>query len=221
MMSLAYAAELSGARHVGADAALRGVSTDTRSIGEGTLFIALRGERFDGHDFVLAARDKGAAAAMVDERAAPGLGDAGLPLAVVGDTRVEHRAVGRGQGLGEQALQVGLDGDDVELANRTVDLLDDRRGQADADAAGQLGGVVDQVGGDGAVLGHGFDDRAHVADVHALFEEQLEHFLQGCDADHLGNHVFDQFGSQFRHVLDELLCLDAAQKLGGVELHQV
>ena len=87
MMSLAYAAELSGARHVGADAALRGVSTDTRSIGEGTLFIALRGERFDGHDFVLAARDKGATAAMVDERAAPGLGNAGLPLAVVGDTR--------------------------------------------------------------------------------------------------------------------------------------
>ena len=87
MMSLAYAAELSGARLQGADVALNGISTDTRAIGTGTLFIALRGERFDGHDFVGVARDGGAAAAMVDERAAAGLGGMDLPLAVVGDTR--------------------------------------------------------------------------------------------------------------------------------------
>ena len=63
--------------------------------------------------------------------------------------------------------------------------------------------------------------RAHVADVHAFFQQQLEHFLQGGDSDHLGNHVFDQFGGQLGDVLDELLRLDAAQQPGCVHLHQV
>lgn len=44
---------------------VRGVSTDSRSVGRGQLFVALKGERFDGHDFVEAARQKGAAAALV------------------------------------------------------------------------------------------------------------------------------------------------------------
>ena len=34
------------------DCALQAVATDSRSIDEGELFVALRGERFDGHDFV-------------------------------------------------------------------------------------------------------------------------------------------------------------------------
>ena len=56
------------------------------------------------------------------------------------------------------------------------------------------------------------DDRAHIADVHALFEQQLEDFLQRGDGDHLGNHVFDQFRGQLGHVLDQLLVFDAAQQ---------
>ena len=43
-----------------------GVSTDSRSIRAGDLFVALRGERFDGHDFLKAAAAASAAAAMVD-----------------------------------------------------------------------------------------------------------------------------------------------------------
>ncbi|MEO9701804.1 Mur ligase family protein, partial [Marinobacter alexandrii] len=44
-----------------------GVSTDTRSIGPGQLFVALRGDNFDGHRFLQMARDRGAVAAVVDE----------------------------------------------------------------------------------------------------------------------------------------------------------
>jgi UDP-N-acetylmuramoyl-tripeptide--D-alanyl-D-alanine ligase len=53
------------------------------------LFVALRGERFDGHDFVAAARERGAAAAVVDAAGAKALrgADGDLPLAVVADTR--------------------------------------------------------------------------------------------------------------------------------------
>jgi len=46
---------------------IHGVSTDTRSIRGGDLFVALEGERHDGHDFVAEAAGKGAAAVMVSE----------------------------------------------------------------------------------------------------------------------------------------------------------
>ena len=74
----------------GANARFAAVSTDTRTLGEGSLFVALRGERYDGHEYIGAARARGAAAAMVDRRApaAAGTGDAGLPLLVVDDTRL-------------------------------------------------------------------------------------------------------------------------------------
>jgi UDP-N-acetylmuramoyl-tripeptide--D-alanyl-D-alanine ligase len=62
------------ARRPGAEA-FSGVSTDTRSIDPGALFVALVGERFDGHAFLAVARDRGAAAAVVRRGtgAVPGL----------------------------------------------------------------------------------------------------------------------------------------------------
>ena len=50
------------------DRALQAVATDSRSIDEGELFVALRGEHFDGHDFVEAAFARGAGAALVERR---------------------------------------------------------------------------------------------------------------------------------------------------------
>ncbi|MGE5162254.1 MAG: UDP-N-acetylmuramoyl-tripeptide--D-alanyl-D-alanine ligase [Betaproteobacteria bacterium] len=64
------------------------VSTDTRTLAPGALYVALRGERFDGHDFVVAARERGAAAALVER-----IVDADLPQVVVADAR---RALGLG-----------------------------------------------------------------------------------------------------------------------------
>jgi len=86
-VSVAYtleeAAHLVGARQVGSGAGFRGVSTDSRRVQPGSLFVALRGERFDGHAYVDAALAGGAVAALVD-RDLPGLG----PLLVVDDTLV-------------------------------------------------------------------------------------------------------------------------------------
>jgi UDP-N-acetylmuramoyl-tripeptide--D-alanyl-D-alanine ligase len=62
------------------------VSTDTRTLAPGALYVALRGERFDGHDYVAAAREGGAAAALVER-----LVDVDLPQVVVADSR---RALG-------------------------------------------------------------------------------------------------------------------------------
>jgi UDP-N-acetylmuramoyl-tripeptide--D-alanyl-D-alanine ligase len=60
-----------------------GISTDTRSIAPGSLFVALTGERFDAHDFLNAAASAGAAAAIVRTGTPP---VPGLPLIEVPDT---------------------------------------------------------------------------------------------------------------------------------------
>jgi UDP-N-acetylmuramoyl-tripeptide--D-alanyl-D-alanine ligase len=84
MMRLAEAAAALGARTSGPDALFSGVSTDSRSIKAGDLFVALRGERFDGHDFLKGAAAAKAAAAMVDGRYR---GEYPVPALVVDDTR--------------------------------------------------------------------------------------------------------------------------------------
>ncbi|SEO74714.1 UDP-N-acetylmuramoyl-tripeptide--D-alanyl-D-alanine ligase [Aquisalimonas asiatica] len=53
------------ARCVGPSVTFSGVTTDSRNVPEGALFVALEGERFDGHGFAQQALDQGAAAAMV------------------------------------------------------------------------------------------------------------------------------------------------------------
>ncbi len=58
------------------------VHSDTRSLRSGDLFVALRGERFDAHDFLPQARAAGAAAALAER----GLAEAGLPGLQVADS---------------------------------------------------------------------------------------------------------------------------------------
>ncbi len=69
--SLAQVQEATGAQTLNANGALRvaGWSIDSRTLNEGDLFFAIKGEHFDGHAFVGAAFERGAAAAMVSERA--------------------------------------------------------------------------------------------------------------------------------------------------------
>ncbi|WAC72992.1 UDP-N-acetylmuramoyl-tripeptide--D-alanyl-D-alanine ligase [Roseateles sp. SL47] len=60
------------------------VSTDTRQLREGDLFVALRGERFDAHEFLPQARAAGAVAAVAER----GLVEAGLPGLLVPDAKL-------------------------------------------------------------------------------------------------------------------------------------
>jgi UDP-N-acetylmuramoyl-tripeptide--D-alanyl-D-alanine ligase len=93
MMLVSEAAAALGATMVGADARFTSVSTDSRTAAAGALFIALRGERFDGHDYVGAARESGAAAAMVER--VGGVAAQALPLVVVGDSRLALGALAK------------------------------------------------------------------------------------------------------------------------------
>lgn len=65
-----------------------GISTDTRSIAPGDVFLALRGDRFDGHAFVEQAIAQGAIAAIVDHS----IGE-DLPLLIVPDTLAAYQAI--------------------------------------------------------------------------------------------------------------------------------
>lgn len=80
------AQQVGGELH-GADAPFEGVSTDTRTIGRGMLFVALKGPRFDGVDYLDTALAAGAAGALVQRGA-----DAALPQVIVADARM---ALGR------------------------------------------------------------------------------------------------------------------------------
>jgi UDP-N-acetylmuramoyl-tripeptide--D-alanyl-D-alanine ligase len=81
MMDTATAARVVAGRAVGANVRFTRVTTDSRKLMPGDLFVALAGERFDGHDFVPAALSQGAAAAMVADRRAD-IVDEGALIAV-------------------------------------------------------------------------------------------------------------------------------------------
>ncbi len=90
MMLLSKAAQILGSTMAGGDVRFTSVSTDSRKIEAGSLFIALRGENFDGAAFVANAARDGAVAAMVN--ADSQVGNAPCPLLLVKDTRL---ALGR------------------------------------------------------------------------------------------------------------------------------
>ena len=80
------------------------ISTDTRTLTAGQTFLAIRGERFDGHDFLDAAVRRGAACLIVDrEDRLPDLVTAGQPhgaaptvaVVVVKDTLAALADLGR------------------------------------------------------------------------------------------------------------------------------
>jgi UDP-N-acetylmuramyl pentapeptide synthase len=76
-LSLSRVLEATGGRSAASasDLAFSSVSIDSRTLEPGALFVAIRGERFDGHAFLAQARARGAAGALVerDVEAPPGL----------------------------------------------------------------------------------------------------------------------------------------------------
>ncbi|MGI9291864.1 MAG: UDP-N-acetylmuramoyl-tripeptide--D-alanyl-D-alanine ligase [Gammaproteobacteria bacterium] len=90
MGTLAVVAKDVGGQLHGPDRSYESVSTDTRTIGPGELFFALRGEQFDARDFVASAAERGAAGAVVEE-----LTEVDLSQVQVGDSRLALGAVAR------------------------------------------------------------------------------------------------------------------------------
>ncbi len=86
-------AEAAGGRLIGENVTVSGVSTDTRTIEKGMLFAAIKGESFDGNDFIEAAAQKGAAAVLSDRES--GAESHSVPVILVKDTRTAQLALAR------------------------------------------------------------------------------------------------------------------------------
>jgi UDP-N-acetylmuramoyl-tripeptide--D-alanyl-D-alanine ligase len=93
MMDLLAVARATAGRLIGENVEFCGVSTDSRSIGPGELFLALRGDHFDGHDYLAAAKARGAVAAVVAADAADALQELAMPLVQVAETRLSLGAL--------------------------------------------------------------------------------------------------------------------------------
>src|SRR5437016_1585586 len=73
-------AEITSGRLLGTDVAFTSVSTDSRTINNGALFVALQGPNFDGHEYITASMKRGAVAALVSREV-----DVALPQVLVAD----------------------------------------------------------------------------------------------------------------------------------------
>lgn len=93
MFTTEEAAQITGGTLFGDNVTVSAVSTDTRTIKSGDLFIAIRGESFDGNEFIAAAAEKGASAAISDRAA--GSVKADIPVIYVKDTRTAQLALAR------------------------------------------------------------------------------------------------------------------------------
>ncbi|MCS3405707.1 UDP-N-acetylmuramoyl-tripeptide--D-alanyl-D-alanine ligase [Serratia sp. AKBS12] len=82
-VSLQALADVLSAELIGADCQINEVTTDTRQVSPGCLFVALKGERFDAHDFAADALGAGAGALLVSKRL-----PVDAPQLVVKDTRL-------------------------------------------------------------------------------------------------------------------------------------
>ncbi|GLT15972.1 UDP-N-acetylmuramoyl-tripeptide--D-alanyl-D-alanine ligase [Vibrio algivorus] len=94
--SLQQLALITSGNLIGDNSDITSVTTDTRSVESGALFVALIGERFDAHDFCQQAADSGANALLVSKKL-----DLNIPQVVVDDTQ---KALGQlGQWMHQQS----------------------------------------------------------------------------------------------------------------------
>ena len=89
---LSLIAHWAGGEIHGDDTAIDAISKDTRTLVPGSLYVALRGDRFDGHDFAADAVARGASAMLVERLLVERLLDVALPQILVADTQ---HALGR------------------------------------------------------------------------------------------------------------------------------
>ena len=89
-------AGVTGGRWIGSPPRdVEGVGIDSRKFPAGALFVAIKGDQFDGHDFIAAAARSGAAAAVVSSDRAAALSSPPLPLLAVPDTLPALGAIAR------------------------------------------------------------------------------------------------------------------------------
>ena len=114
-LALSTIAQWTQGRLLGGDVEVQSVAIDSRTLKPGALFVALRGEHHDGHDFVEAAQRNGAAAALVERPLATD-----LPQVVVADGERALGALAAGVRARSAACVVGITGSNGKTTVKTL-----------------------------------------------------------------------------------------------------
>ena len=101
---------VTGGRAEGAAGAITGISIDTRTLAPGDLFVAIRGDHLDGHDFVENAFACGAVGALVGDDYATAAGTPSRPLLRVGDPLAGLGAIARAARARTRARVIAVTG---------------------------------------------------------------------------------------------------------------
>lgn len=84
MFKLSQLAKGMSAKLIGADVDVKNISTDTRSLQKGDIFLALRGEKFNGHEYINKAIEQGAGGLIVNKTTS--VKEVKIPVLLVDDT---------------------------------------------------------------------------------------------------------------------------------------
>lgn len=114
-MTLSAVARATAGRLIGDDVTFVGAGTDSRTVSAGALFVALRGERCDGHDYVAAAQARGAIAALVERDAATALASV-----IVTNTRVALGDLASAWRAQHSAIVVGVTGSNGKTTTKEL-----------------------------------------------------------------------------------------------------
>jgi UDP-N-acetylmuramoyl-tripeptide--D-alanyl-D-alanine ligase len=114
-VALSQVARWTQGRHLGADVDITSVGTDTRALVPGALFVALRGENFDAHDFIAEAEARGAGALLVHRDV-----DSSLPRVLCADTEEALGEFAAGMHKGRPAVVVAMTGSNGKTSVKTL-----------------------------------------------------------------------------------------------------
>lgn len=114
-LMLEQVARWCGARLLGVDLQVVAVCTDSRAVVPGSLFVALKGERFDGHEHAAAAVEAGAAAVLVQRRL-----DLEAPQLLCADTQAALGDLAAGIARGRPATVLALTGSNGKTTVKTL-----------------------------------------------------------------------------------------------------
>lgn len=114
-LPLSLIAHWAGGELQGDDVVIAGITQDTRALQPGSLYVALRGERFDGHDFAYDAAMRGASAVLVDHAVA-----VDLPQVVVADTQLALARIATGIHADQGGKVIAITGSNGKTSVKTL-----------------------------------------------------------------------------------------------------
>jgi UDP-N-acetylmuramoyl-tripeptide--D-alanyl-D-alanine ligase len=151
----------------GPDAIFANVGIDSRALAAGDFFVAIKGERFDGHDFVADAYSHGASGALVSR-----LDEAPLPQIEVADTRLAFGQMARAwkRNFGIPTVAITGSNGKTTVKELTASILR-RRGKVCA----TLGNLNNDIGVPLTLMRLAPDDRALVAELGANHAGEIDY----------------------------------------------